>query len=98
MSDGPITRSAVRMAILSLPGLPLHGCALRGAPAFELFGAYFPLWLLSALVGIAGAVLAYRLSVRTGLAAAVPFPLLVNTSVGVIVALVVWMLGTGQIL
>ncbi|NOV27961.1 hypothetical protein [Cupriavidus necator] len=73
----------------------LHGCA--GAPSFALFGAYFPLWLLSALIGILGAVLAWRVFIATGWAETVRFQLLVNTAIGLIVAEIVWLIGTGHL-
>ncbi|MGO4327121.1 hypothetical protein AB4Z48_39445 [Cupriavidus sp. 2TAF22] len=74
----------------------LYGCA--GAPSFGLFGAYFPLWLLSAVVGIVGAVISWRVFVMTGWADIVWFPLLVNTAIGLMIAEVVWLIGTGHIL
>ncbi|WP_042877628.1 YtcA family lipoprotein [Cupriavidus necator] len=74
----------------------LHGCA--GAPSFSLFGAYFPLWLLSALVGIAGAIVSHRILIKTGWAETVRYQLLVNTAIGVMIAEIVWLLGTGHIL
>ncbi|GAA0839259.1 MAG: hypothetical protein CL858_20270 [Cupriavidus sp.] len=74
----------------------LGGCA--GAPAFGLFGAYFPLWLLSALVGIVGAVISWRIFVATGWAQIVRLQLLVNTAIGLMIAEIVWLIGTGHIL
>jgi len=73
----------------------LQGCA--GAPAIGLFGAYFPLWLLSALAGIAGAVVAWRVFIATGLVETVPFQLLVNTAIGLMIAEIVWLIGSGHI-
>lgn len=72
----------------------LHGCA--GAPSFALFGAYFPLWLASAMTGIAGAVVTWRLFVATGWADAIPFQLLVHTAIGLMIAEIVWLLGSGH--
>lgn len=51
---------------LPLPGVaatlalcaPLEGCGSRGAPSYVLFGAYFPRWLLSAVIGAAAALVA----------------------------------------
>lgn len=87
-----MARSLVLVALAA----SLHGCA--GAPSFSLFGAYFPLWLLSALVGIVGAVISYRLFIKTGWAETVRFQLLVNTAIGVMIAEIVWLLGTGHLL
>lgn len=74
--------------------VPLHGCA--GAPAVPVFGAYFPLWLLSALVGIAGALTAWRIFVTTGWAETVRWQLLVNAAIGLMIAEIVWLIGTGH--
>lgn len=74
----------------------LYGCA--GAPSFSLFGAYFPLWLLSAVLGIAGAAVSYRIFIKTGWAETVRYQLLVNTAIGVVIAEIVWLLGTGHLL
>lgn len=77
--------------------LCLQGCAQRGAPSYEIFGAYFPLWLLSALVGVAGGLIAHRLLIATGWAQIVPLHLLVCVSVGLTVAVLFWLSGTGPL-
>lgn len=82
--------SLVALAVL------LHGCA--GAPSVALLGAYFPLWLLSALVGIAGALASWRIFIATGWAETVRLQLLVNTAIGLMIAEIVWLIGTGHIL
>lgn len=83
------------LALAALAAL-LPGCA--GAPSFGLFGAYFPLWLLSALIGIVGAVIAWRIAIKTGWAETVGFPLLINTAIGLMIAEIVWLIGTGHLL
>lgn len=85
-----------RLIIIGLLICLLEGCA--GAPAVSLFGAYFPLWLLSAVIGILGAVVSYRLFVKTGWAEIVRSQLLVNTAIGLMVAELVWLIGTGHLL
>ncbi|CAG2155892.1 YtcA family lipoprotein [Cupriavidus numazuensis] len=86
------------LALIALAALAasLYGCA--GAPSLGLFGAYFPLWLLSALAGIVGAVVSYRIFVATGWAEIVRAQLLVNTAIGLILAEIVWLLGSGHLL
>ncbi|HBD37407.1 MAG TPA: hypothetical protein DC084_27875, partial [Cupriavidus sp.] len=69
-----------RMAIIGTLTCLLEGCA--GAPSVGLFGAYFPLWLLSAVIGIFGAVVSYRVFVKTGWAETVRSQLIVNTAIG----------------
>jgi hypothetical protein len=93
-------RNADRMqylpAVASLC-LSLQGCAPHGAPSYEVFGAYFPLWLLSALLGLVGALVAHRISVLTGWAQIVPFQLFVCAAIGLMVAVVIWLSMTGQL-
>ncbi|WP_027796552.1 hypothetical protein [Paraburkholderia acidipaludis] len=75
----------------------LGGCAARGAPSYALFGAYFPFWLLSSVAGIAGALVAHRAFVATGWVRTVPYQLSVCTAIGVVVGVLVWLSGTGQL-
>ncbi len=91
-----MARSLALVALVGCLTASLYGCA--GAPSFGLFGAYFPLWLLSALAGIAGAIIAWRVFVATGWAETVGFQLLVNTAIGLMIAEIVWLIGTGHIL
>lgn len=78
--------------------LCLQGCTLRGAPSYEIFGAYFPLWLMSAVAGFVGAVIAHRIFVSTGWAQIVPYQLSVCLAIGLTVAVLFWLSGTGQLL
>jgi hypothetical protein len=70
--------------------LPLVGCG--GAPSLTIAGAYFPAWLLCALIAILVAVIVRVLMVVTGLSNHVPYQLAVCSSIAVIIALVVWQL------
>jgi hypothetical protein len=76
----------------------LQGCTQHGAPSYEIFGAYFPLWLLSAVIGLAGALIAHRIFVSMGWAHIVPFQLFVCAAIGLMVATLFWLSGTGQLL
>lgn len=79
-------------------GLSLQGCSTHGAPSYVLFGAYFPLWLLSGLIGAAGALVAHRILVMTGWSSWMPLQLSVCVAIGVMVAVVVWLSGSGHLL
>lgn len=70
----------------------LSGCAIRGAPSFVLFGAYFPAWMFCALFGILAAIAARALMVATGLSEALPLQLFICVSVGLTIAIGVWLL------
>jgi YtcA family len=76
--------------------MTLAGCSPGGAPSFDLFGAFFPAWLFCGLIGVVGAIAARAVLVATGLSNVVPFQLFVCTAIGVIVALLVWLLWFGR--
>jgi YtcA family len=83
-------------ALLSFECMTLTGCSAGGAPSFDLFGAFFPAWLLCGIIGIAGAVVARVVFVSTGFANTLPYQLAVCTAIGVITALLVWLIGFGH--
>jgi len=82
----------------SLPGVALSvgtsflltGCSFAHAPSFELFGAYFPAWMLCGLIGIVGAASARMVLTNPGGNDVIPMQLAVCTAVGVIAALLTW--------
>jgi YtcA family len=81
--------------VLGLAVLALGGCSM-GAPSFALFGAFFPAWLLCGTLGIIGAGVARAGFVASGLSQVLPYQLFVCTAVGLIVALLIWLIGFGQ--
>jgi hypothetical protein len=81
--------------LLVLSGAAVSGCAIRGAPSFVLFGAFFPAWMLLAGIGILAAIGARIALVSTGLAEIVPLQLLVCVSAGLIIAVLAWALWFG---
>ena len=70
--------------------LLLAGCG--GAPSVTIAGAYFPAWLLCGLIAVLAAVIARGLMIATRFSNYIPYQLAVCSSIGVIVALVVWQL------
>ncbi len=68
--------------------LSLIGCG--GAPSVTVAGAYFPAWLLCGLIAVLVGGNCTRLMVVTGLSNHIPYQLAVCSSIGVIVALLVW--------
>jgi hypothetical protein len=76
----------------SLLCILLTGCASAGAPDIELAGAYFPAWLICAVLGIIGGVVARILLVITHLAERLPHQLAVCAGLGLIVAVGTWLL------
>jgi len=89
------TRYLPAIAALSLS---LQGCTQHGAPSYEIFGAYFPLWLLCAVIGLVGTMIAHRIFVSRGWTHIVPFQLFVCVAIGLMVAVLFWLSGTGQLL
>ena len=82
--------------LASLISITLGGCADHGAPSFSLVGAYFPAWMICALIGVVATIGARVGFVISGLATVLPFQLFVCTSIGVCVALLAWLLWFGQ--
>ena len=91
-----VPRANALFRLLSLVSMVLTGCSAGSAPSFDLFGAFFPAWLLCGLIGIAGAVAARAIFVGTKLSNVVPFQLFVCTAIGVIVAILAWLLWFGR--
>jgi hypothetical protein len=88
---GPIGAS-----ILALPLLSLFGCSEAGAPSFDIFGAFFPAWLLCGLVGILVALGARFVFAARNFIDVLPFQLPVCTSLGAIFALLLWLILFGR--
>jgi hypothetical protein len=66
------TTPMIRPRFLMLAALLCSGCSY--APNVPLFGAFFPAWMLCALIGIGLALIVRTLSVATGLARRVAIP------------------------
>jgi len=64
------------------------GCG--GAPSLTIAGAYFPAWLLCAVIAVLVAAFIRALMVATHLAGYIPYQLAVCLSAGVIVASILW--------
>jgi hypothetical protein len=82
-------------ALVSIP-ICLGGCSAAGAPSFDLFGAFFPAWLLCGVIGVAAAIIARAAFVGTGLANTLPYQLAVCAAIGVIAAVLAWLVGFGH--
>jgi hypothetical protein len=92
--------SRLRRAVLGLTSLCLQsvlgGCSSGGAPSFDMFGAFFPAWLLCGVIGVIGAGIARAAFVSTGLSDTLPYQLAVCLAIGVIAAVLVWLVGFGR--
>jgi hypothetical protein len=95
-ADRWIKRRPVRASVVVLPLLSLCGCSEAGAPSLDIFGAFFPAWLLCAVLGIFVALGARILFVARNLVDVLPFQLPVCTSLGAIFALLLWLICFGR--
>jgi YtcA family len=80
------------VTLLLLCTFPLSSCVRHGAPSFVLFGAFFPAWLLIGAIGILVALATRAAMVETRLSEQLQPQLLVCVSVGVAVAVLLWLL------
>src|SRR5262249_45911387 len=86
-SIGSSTR-LIAIALLFGQAFCFAGCG--GAPSVTIAGAYFPAWLLCAVVAVVVALFVRALMVATGLANEIPYQLAVCFSAGVIAASILW--------
>jgi hypothetical protein len=89
-------RGYERAFLATLISIVLSACGERGAPSFALVGAYFPAWMVCALIGIIAAIGARGGFIASGLSGVLPFQLFVCASIGVCFALLAWLLWFGQ--
>ncbi|OUI84606.1 hypothetical protein HC62_13215 [Acetobacter tropicalis] len=73
----------------------LSGCTAQGAPSFSIFGAYFPDWMLCGIIGVAVAVGLRVLFLVSGIDSILSLRLFTYVSLGIIAALLVWLVGFG---
>ena len=74
--------------------LPVAGC--NYAPTMDLFGSYFPAWMLCAAVGIVAAVIVRQLLAVAGISDYVVAPLLTYVGLALSATLVTWLLWFGH--
>ncbi len=67
--------------------LTLGGCSMAQAPAFFMFGSYFPSWLIGTAVGIVLMIPLRWLLIRSGIDDALPLRLLFYVSLVLIIAM-----------
>lgn len=63
----------------------------QAAPAFSLFGSFFPAWLVCAIVGIVGALVLRAVLAVLRLDGSIPFKLAVYTSAAVAIDCILWL-------
>jgi hypothetical protein len=65
-------------------------------PSLNIFGTFFPSWMLCAFLGIVAAIIAYGLLSRTRLASEIRPALLAYPSIALSVTFILWLTFYGQ--
>jgi hypothetical protein len=89
-------RRSIGAGLAALPMLSLCGCSETGAPSLDIFGAFFPAWLLCAVLGIFVALGVRIFFAARNLTDVLPFQLPLCTSLGAIFALLIWLICFGR--
>jgi hypothetical protein len=74
--------------------MPAAGCSY--SPTMDLFGSYFPAWMLCAAIGIVAAVIVRLILVAAGINDYVVAPLLTYAGLAVSATLLAWLLWFGH--
>ena len=74
--------------------LPVAGC--NNAPTMDLFGSYFPAWMLCAAVGLVAAVIIRQVLAVAGINDYVVAPLLTYAGLAASATLLAWLLWFGH--
>ena len=74
--------------------LPVASCS--HAPTMDLFGSYFPAWMLCAAVGIVAAVIIRQILAMAGINEYVVAPLLTYAALAVSATLLAWLVWFGH--
>ena len=82
----------MRIAFLAVALLFMTACVNEGAPTLELFGAYFPDWLLYGVLGVLLSIIARVVMIKTQMENVLPFQLLLCSSLGFGLAAVLWLI------
>ena len=96
LAEYVIKRRPVSVSVLAFPLLSLCGCSQAGAPSFDILGAFFPAWLLCAVLGIFVAFGTRIFFSARNLTGVLPFQLSLCASLGVIFASLVWLIYFGR--
>jgi hypothetical protein len=70
--------------------------ACQHSPSQNILGSYFPSWMLCALLGIALAVVAHKIFVRTGVSEFIPLKSLVYVSLASSLTFFSWLFWFGN--
>lgn len=88
---------AIRFAVGLLPVF-LVGCSPQAhAPTVPLWGSFFPIWLIAAMLGIIATVLMRLVFIRAGIHDRLPVPLLVYLFSAIKFSVGIWAFWVGEL-
>ena len=99
VGSGGWLRSGRRMCsslVLGRVAIALPVAACNYAPTMDLFGSYFPAWMLCAALGIAATVIIRQILAVAGINDYVVAPLLTYAGLAVSATLLAWLLWFGH--
>lgn len=82
----------MRIALIAFVPLFMTSCMTEGAPTLELFGAYFPDWLLYAVLGVVLSAFARVFMIKARLQHLLPYQLFLCSSLGFGLAALLWLI------
>lgn len=82
----------MRIAPLAFLLLFMTSCVMDGAPTLELFGAYFPDWLLYAVLGVVLSAFARMFMIKAQLHHQLPYQLFLCSALGFGLAALLWLI------
>ncbi|AYF34037.1 hypothetical protein J4377_14955 [Halomonas sp. XH26] len=86
-----------RLATFLTPMI-LAGCSMHAhSPTMSLYGSFFPVWLIAALLGVICSVILRLLFIRVGLHAHLPMSPLTYLSAAIFSGIMIWALWTGAL-
>ena len=80
-----------RITLVVLASLSLAACRGRNAPSLEIFGAYFPDWLLYGMFGVFLALFIRVLIIKMRLHLVIPYQFFLCTALGMSLAALFWL-------
>lgn len=82
----------MRIAFSAIALLFMTSCVSEGAPTLELFGAYFPDWLLYGVLGVVFSIITRVVMIKAQMEHLLPFQLLLCSSLGFGLAALLWLI------
>ena len=79
--------------VAPLLATPLGGCA--GSPTLNVFGSFFPSWMLCVVAGVILTVVAHRILAKTAVDKSIPAPFLVYVSLTAAFTFAIWLVWLG---